>query len=127
MGDNLHQNPSDFETLFDASDPSAFYNSLAFTDLITNIVTADSIYQSLPQGCCLIPGEANNDCEINISDAYFLVQYIFRDGSSPSCCDRADADGGGETNIGDVLFMVNYIFQNGAAPRCPSPGELLCL
>ena len=70
---------------------------------------------SAPCNC----GDANGDGTINISDAVFLIQYIFAHGTAPNPLCQGDANGDGTVNISDAVFLIQYIFAHGAAPHCP--------
>lgn len=67
-----------------------------------------------------IPGDANNDGNINILDLNFLVNHIFRSGPAPEPYLAGDANCDGNVNVIDLNFLVNFIFRNGPAPFCPS-------
>ncbi len=47
MGENFHSNPNDFVDLFDYQDPSVFYQTLDFSDLIANVQTAKALYDNI--------------------------------------------------------------------------------
>jgi len=64
-------------------------------------------------------GDANNDGSINVADAVYLINYIFKGGSPPAILDTGDADCDGVTNIADAVYLINYIFHSGPAPCCP--------
>ena len=68
--------------------------------------------------CCDLAGDANDDGAVNISDAVFLVNYIFRGGAEPVCVPKADASGDGITNLGDCIYIINYVFKGGVPPIC---------
>jgi hypothetical protein len=61
-------------------------------------------------------GDADGSGEINISDAVYLVCYIFLDCAAPSPRMAGDADCDGTISIVDVVYLVNYIFNDGPAP-----------
>lgn len=67
-------------------------------------------------------GDADGNGSINISDAVFLIAYIFAGGSTPGDCNiplgLGDANGDGSVNISDAVFLIAYIFAGGAAPHC---------
>ncbi len=67
-------------------------------------------------------GDANGDLAIDISDAVFLIQYIFASGVAPGFCvyhnGLGDANGDGSIDISDAVYLIQYIFAGGAAPHC---------
>ncbi len=68
--------------------------------------------------CCLC-GDANNTGTINISDAVYVINYIFGGGPSPNPICLGDANGTGSVNISDAVYIINFIFGGGPTPRCP--------
>ena len=71
---------------------------------------------------CTRCGDADGNGSINISDAVFLIAYIFAGGSTPGDCNvplgLGDANGNGAVNISDAVYLIAYIFAGGAAPHC---------
>jgi len=64
-----------------------------------------------------LPGDANGDFEINVSDLTDLVNWIFKGGDAPRWpVWRANVNGDFGYNIADLVYMVNYIFKGGPAP-----------
>ncbi len=63
-------------------------------------------------------GDANNDGHVDISDAVFLIAYIFSGGPAPNPLTRGDADCSGFIDISDVVYLIAYIFSGGPAPGC---------
>lgn len=70
-------------------------------------------------GCCHTPGDANDDATVNIGDAVYLINYIFKGGPPPPCMDAGDANCDAAANIGDAVYLVNFIFKGGPPPCCP--------
>ncbi len=66
-----------------------------------------------------IVGDANGDEDINIGDAVFLINHIFKGGPAPEPVDAGDANCDGALNIGDAVYLVEYIFRGGPPPACP--------
>lgn len=64
-------------------------------------------------------GDANNDNRINISDPSFLLQYLFRQGTAPTCLAAADSDDDDEVNLTDAIYLFNYLFRSGPQPAPP--------
>lgn len=66
-------------------------------------------------------GDADGNSVVNVSDAVYLIGYIFGSGSAPDPLEAGDADCNGVVNISDVTYLIAYIFGNGLAPcsACP--------
>ncbi len=65
-----------------------------------------------------ICGDANDDGAVNVGDAVFIVNYIFKGGPPPQHNPAADANCDGTVNIGDAVHLINFIFKGGPAPCC---------
>ena len=63
-------------------------------------------------------GDANGDDMLNVGDAVFIINYIFRNGPAPDPTSAGDENGDGEVNIGDAVFLINHIFRSGPSPVC---------
>ncbi len=66
-------------------------------------------------------GDVDGDQSVNILDAVYLINYIFKGGPAPVPMDAADANLDGAINIGDPVYLINFIFRGGPPP-CPPPG-----
>lgn len=64
----------------------------------------------------LIVGDANADLKIDVGDAVYIVNYIFRGGPPPLQPAAADANCDGRINVGDAVYIVHYVFDAGPAP-----------
>lgn len=71
-----------------------------------------------------ICGDADGDHSVNIPDAVYTINYIFKQGPAPDPMEAADANLDGVVNIADPVYLINYIFRSGPAP-CPIPGGAL--
>jgi hypothetical protein len=60
------------------------------------------------------PGDANLDGIVNVSDVFFLINYLFAGGQNPPGDGNVNNDGG--TNVADVFYLINYLFAGGPAP-----------
>lgn len=78
-----------------------------------------------------IRGDANDDGEVGIADAIWIVDYLFLAGPEPACVDAADANDDGAAcpagactgiDISDALIILGYLFRHGAPPPAPFPG-----
>lgn len=63
-------------------------------------------------------GDANGDSNVNVADAVYLINYVFRAGPAPSLPAAGDANGDRSINVGDAIFIVNHVFRGGPAPTC---------
>lgn len=61
-------------------------------------------------------GDANADENINISDAVYLIAYIFTGGQPPDPLGRGELNCDGSVNISDVVYLIAYIFAGGPPP-----------
>lgn len=66
-------------------------------------------------------GDATGDATVNIGDAVYLINYIFKGGPAPDPLCVGDAGGDDAVNIGDAVYLINYIFKGG-----PPPVESCC-
>jgi hypothetical protein len=63
-----------------------------------------------------------SDGIVNISDAVFLIAYIYAGGASSEDCSYSrgmgDANGDGVINISDAVCIPAYVFASGYTPHC---------
>lgn len=80
-------------------------------------VFAGGIITVLPRPC----GDANKDGPVDIGDAVYIINTVFKSGpvSDPECI--ADANGDEGTDVGDAVYLINCIFKGG-----PLPTESCC-
>ncbi len=70
-------------------------------------------------------GEANGDGIINVGDAVYVINYIFKSGPAPIPRDAGDANCDRAVYVGDAVYLINYIFKSGPAPCCPNTVPIL--
>ncbi len=63
-----------------------------------------------------ICGDADGNQIVNISDAVFLIGYIFGGGSAPDPLVSGDVDCNAIVNISDAVYLIAYIFGGGPDP-----------
>ncbi len=63
-----------------------------------------------------IPGDANGDVTVDISDVVYLIAYIFSGGAAPAPLLAGDANCDSVVDISDVVYLISYIFSGGSAP-----------
>ncbi len=97
----------------------------------TNVVVADRtpllariLEWMLPPSSCADPfirGDNNGSGTVDISDAVYLLDYLFGMGGSPSPEDAGDANMDGGIDISDAIFLLLYLFNSGEPPAAPFP------
>ncbi len=70
-----------------------------------------------------VRGGVNADGQVNLSDAVFVIYYLFRDGGKPNCLDAADINDDGALDLADPIYLLNYLFVDGPAPLPPFPAS----
>ncbi|MCP4567231.1 MAG: hypothetical protein GY841_06600 [FCB group bacterium] len=66
-----------------------------------------------PQYIC---GDANNDESINVGDAVWLINYVFKNGPPPIPPEAGEVNCDGSLNVGDAVYLINYVFKSGPDP-----------
>ncbi len=65
-----------------------------------------------------IRGDANGDGVIDLGDAIYLLNYLFKGDSAPDPLEAGDANCDGAVELGDAIYLLNYLFKNGPPPGC---------
>jgi subtilisin family serine protease len=63
-----------------------------------------------------IPGDANRDSLIDVSDVIFLLNYLYQGGPAPTPKAAGDVNADCRVDVGDVIYLVNYLYKSGPAP-----------
>ena len=73
------------------------------------------------------PGDGNGDGALDISDAVFILDFLFQGGSGPLCPAAGGANGERGVELSDAVRLLLHLFQGAPAPPGYAPGEpLLC-
>jgi hypothetical protein len=114
-------------SVLEASDSTVFTMNFG-ADNVTEIDSAGNIFHTYsvgdgpqvgaihgnsPQYIC---GDANADSAVNVSDAVFIINYVFIGGGAPDPLASGDANCDGGVNVSDAVWVINYIFIEGPAP-----------
>lgn len=107
---------------------SATSTSLILVDAAPHelcITGIDSCDLASTPACCTIAcpqpferGDGNGDGSLDISDAIFVLEYLFAQGSA-GCVDAMDLDDNGAVGLADAIYELAYLFQDGADPAAP--------
>jgi hypothetical protein len=70
-----------------------------------------------------VRGETNLDSLAgpDISDAIFILQWLFVGGREPLCLDAADVNDDGTVDISDGIALLSFLFAGGTMPGSPFP------
>jgi hypothetical protein len=66
-------------------------------------------------------GNCNFDSVVNISDAIFLFNHLFKGGTEPACRRACDCDANDAVNLTDGIYLLLHLFQGG--PAIPPPRD----
>ncbi len=67
-------------------------------------------------------GDANDDDIVNVSDAVYIINYIFSGGAEPDPLISADANCDVLINVSDAVWLINYVFSSAFIP-CDTNGD----
>jgi hypothetical protein len=74
-----------------------------------------------PSTPLFIRGDANRDAAVDISDALFILLYLFQGPVESTCRDALDADDRQAIEITDAIYLLSFLFQGGPSPPAPYP------
>lgn len=63
------------------------------------------------------PGDVDKSGGVDIVDAVFLINYLFRNGPAPPYRPCADPNIDCSVSLSDVVYLINYIFRSGPEPQ----------
>ena len=84
-----------------------------------NFGLSHGFWAAMGGGVAFVCGDANGDETVNIGDAVYLINYIFKNGPAPDPLAAGDGNCDGTVNVGDAVYLINYIFKGGPDPCCP--------
>ncbi len=63
-------------------------------------------------------GDCNDDGILDLSDAVYILNYLYKSGSAPDPLESGDANGDDLLDLTDAVFILNYLYKSGPAPGC---------
>ncbi|MBI4603365.1 MAG: lamin tail domain-containing protein [Planctomycetes bacterium] len=66
-------------------------------------------------------GDCNDNGKADISDAIFLLNFLFAGGVEGLCADACDVNGDEVRDISDPVNLLNHLFGGGPEPPAPVP------
>lgn len=73
---------------------------------------------NIVSGGAAVCGDITGNGNVDIGDAVYLVNFIFKGGPAPDPFETADVNCDGRVNIGDAVYYIHYIFRGGPPPCC---------
>lgn len=64
-------------------------------------------------------GDLTGDGEVDLGDAIFLLNYLYKNGPAPNPLSLGDLNCDGEVEMGDIIYLINYLYKNGPPPCTP--------
>jgi hypothetical protein len=64
----------------------------------------------LPAASLFRRGDTNDDDTADITDAIFILGYLFLGGPTPSCLDAADSNDDGAIDVTDAIALLGHLF-----------------
>jgi hypothetical protein len=94
--------------------------TITFTARVEDEVGAFGERQFLIEvGIFYVCGDANGDAAVNVGDAVYIINFVFKGGDAPNPIESGDANCDGQTNVGDAVYLINFVFKGGPNPCCP--------
>lgn len=85
---------------------------------VPNTDQADSNDNGVGDACDYICGDANGNGSVNLLDATYIINYLYKGGPAPIVIEAADCNGNGALNILDVTYLINYLYKSGPPLIC---------
>lgn len=98
-----------------------FFFTLQATDSHVPPHVVQRVYQFTVLPALAACGDPDASGVVSISDAVYLINYIFASGPPPVSLGSADVDCNGLTTISDAVYLISYIFSGGPAPCAGCP------
>lgn len=102
-------------TLAEPPDPGLYYWKVISADMFGASTASFQVYTFIYN---VMSGDANGNGLIEVGDAVFIVNYVFRNGPAPVPYASGDANCDGTVDVADAVYLINYIFRKGPPPDC---------
>ena len=64
-------------------------------------------------------GDASKDGVVDLADAIYLLNYVFKGGDPPDPLELGDVNNDGIVDLEDIVYLLNYLFKGGPSPCEP--------
>ena len=107
------------------SDTLPLPDTLVYVNVFGTLAQGDTLIKAkkfLPGRLIILGGvkygDPSGDNKISVSDAIYIIGYLFKGGDPPDPWIEGDANGDGQISVADVIYLVNYLFKGGPPPHC---------
>ncbi len=76
----------------------------------------DTDGDGIGDACAFMCGDANKDQQCNVSDAVWIINYVFVGGDAPDPIEAGNVNCDADVNVSDAVWIINYVFTSGSAP-----------
>ena len=89
---------------------------------VETAAASDRNRNGIPDSCdgLFVRGDVDADGSTAISDALYLLAYLFGSGDRPACAKAGDVDDNGTLNVSDPVALLVYLFAGGEPPQSPT-------
>ena len=77
-----------------------------------------------PEGAIFRRGDVDGNGTVELTDAVFVLGYLFQGQGAPGCLETADSDDNGQVDISDAIRLLGWLFLGGEP--LPAPGSEEC-
>jgi hypothetical protein len=77
-----------------------------------------------PEGVIFRRGDVDGNGTVELTDAVFVLGYLFQGQGVPGCLETADSDDNGKVDISDAIRLLGWLFLGGEP--LPAPGSEEC-
>jgi bacillopeptidase F len=64
-----------------------------------------------------VAGDANGDEVVDVADAVYLLNYLYKGGPAPDHMGAGDPNADCIIDVADVVYMLNYLYKGGPVPQ----------
>lgn len=102
---------------------SVSYPGFITVDTAVTMNTGQTIAVTLRPGG-YTDGDASGDSTVNIADAIYIINFVFKSGPAPLPYASGDANCDDAVNVADAVYLISYIFKSGPPPQnCQEPAK----
>ncbi|MBD3381297.1 MAG: hypothetical protein GF404_03765 [candidate division Zixibacteria bacterium] len=100
-----------------ALESGMFTFTVSATDDSDPQLSDDMNFEIFVETGTLLIGDANNDGNIDVSDAVYIINYAFVGGPDPvPVLEVGDANCDASVDVSDAVYIINFAFAGGLAP-----------